>query len=533
MVILKSWSRIFPNNGGVGMGLQTDQSQGLDRPQILRPKVRASSYIIYVDLKDEPDSLLLVHGYSGAYDKISRRAASFIRGLDVTPRHKPLYGEWADSPPFADVGESVAEELLEHLVRRGYLTSLTVEDELSHFKELANSLHKSGARPEYIFMPTYDCNLRCPYCFQDHMRTNENNKHLLRRMSEETVDRIFRAIPDIEEKCGVTPSESFVRDFGFFGGEPFLKANYPIVKRIIESARNLGKASFWAISNATELHEYTDLLGPDLIARLQITLDGPRSLHDTRRVYPDGRGSFEIIASNITMALDRGVAVGIRVNFDRANLPSAPELARTIVDYGWNKYPNFAAYAAPIVASNGKTLAKSTFGSLELFRALTEMRATYPEVGILSRPDDRLVIMAHQVFQSGIQPMFQATFCGAQNGLFIFDSFGDAYACLERTGDRRLRIGHVNEDGAIAINEQIYNMWRTRNVTSNETCSRCRYALSCGGGCAILAEARGAGFNQNHCDGYQARFRSCISDAYTDFRAGKSASVKVSRACHA
>jgi len=499
----------------------------------LNRSVRASSYVIYVDLKDEPDHLLLVHGYSGAYDRVPKTVAQFIRSLDVTPRHKPMFGEWSDRPAFADISKQVTEDLFEHLVRRGYLTALTVDEELSHFKDLANSLHKSGARPEYIFMPTYDCNLRCPYCFQDHMRTDEKNRHLLRRMSEETVDRIFRAIPDIEEQCGFSPTEPFTRDVGFFGGEPFLKANYPIVKMIIDRARALGKASFWAISNATDLHEYADLLGPELIARLQITLDGPQSLHDARRIYPDGKGSFQLIASNITMALERGVAVGVRVNFDRANLPSAPELAQTIINYGWNKFPNFAAYAAPIVASNGKTTQKSTFGSLELFRALTKMRMVHPELGILSRPDDRLVIMAHQVFQTGIQPMFQATFCGAQNGLFIFDSFGDAYACLERTGDRRLRIGHVNEEGVVVINEQIYNMWRTRNVTRNDTCSRCRYALSCGGGCAILAEAHSGGFNQNYCDGYQARFRSCIAEAYSDFRAGKHAAVRVSRACHA
>ena len=501
--------------------------------QQVEDTLRASSYVIFVDLQDDPNHLLLVHGYSGAYDKVTKAVAAFIRSIDAGPRHKPLYGRWLESPAPSGAIETLGDDLIEHLIRRGYLTTLTFEEELAHFKGLAAKIHKTGARPEYIFMPSYDCNLRCSYCFQDHMRTDERYNHLLRGMSENTVDRIFRAIPDIESQCGVQTSASDVRDFGFFGGEPFLKANYSIVKLVIDRARALGKASFWAISNATELHEYADLLGPDLISRLQVTLDGPPTLHDQRRIYPDGKGSFKVIASNITMALQRGVALGIRVNFDRGNVSSAPDLARTIQKFGWDQFPNFSAYAAPVTPSNAKTPASSTFGSLELFRTLTELRVAHPEVAVFSRPDDRLVVMAHQIFSTGAQPMFQATFCGAQNGLFIFDAFGDVYACLERTGDAKQRIGHVSEEGGLAINDQVYQLWRSRNVTSNDVCSACKYALSCGGGCAVLAESRNGGFNMNHCDGYQARFRSCISDAYRIFSTGKPLSAKIIRACHA
>lgn len=477
--------------------------------------------------------MLLVHGFSGAYDKVSKEVAGFIRSLEGSHKHKPLFGEWTEQSIDAGFSSDITENLMELLLKRGYLTELTANEEHEQFKSIANAVHKAGLRPEYIFMPTYDCNLRCAYCFQDHMRTDESNRHLLKRMTTSTVDQIFDAIPRIEQHCGVSDSQSYPRDIGFFGGEPFLRSNYEIVRRIIEMAKALGEASFWAISNATELDTYEDLLGPELISRLQVTLDGPQDEHDIRRIYTDGSGSFNIIASNISMALERGVAVGIRINLDRNNLSRVPRLCQQIVSLGWSEHPNFAAYAAPIVASNENTESGSTFGSLELFRELTEMRKTHPVVGILSRPDDRLVIMAHQIFCSGERPAFQATFCGAQNGLFIFDAFGDVYACLERTGNRQLRIGQMSGRDEILINDPVYKLWRSRNVTSNDTCSKCRYSLYCGGGCAILAEVHNGGFNRNHCDGYQARFRTCVAEAYLDFRAGKLPATRVSRACRA
>jgi uncharacterized protein len=43
----------------------------------------ASSYNIYVDLPDNPEEMLLVHGYSGAYNKVSRHVATYVRSLEV------------------------------------------------------------------------------------------------------------------------------------------------------------------------------------------------------------------------------------------------------------------------------------------------------------------------------------------------------------------------------------------------------------------------------------------------------------------
>jgi len=82
---------------------------------------RTSSYVIYVDIPENDDNILLVHGYNGTYDKVSRAVATYLRSLELT-RSKGAYAETPSSggPP---------EGLIAILRQRGYLTTLTIEEE--------------------------------------------------------------------------------------------------------------------------------------------------------------------------------------------------------------------------------------------------------------------------------------------------------------------------------------------------------------------------------------------------------------------
>lgn len=477
--------------------------------------MRASSYNIYVDLPGNTEEMLLVHGYTGAYDKVSRRTATYIRSLEVGRPPKPLYGHWSPEPIIDDQSAiDLAEDTIFRLKKRGYLTEKSVEEEETFFSKVAIKLHNASSVPGFIFMPTYDCNLRCGYCFQDHMRTNPDFKHLLRTMTRPLVDRLFEAVPKIElHHSG--QEQSSQRNIGFFGGEPMLEKSRPIVEYIMDKAWQLGDATFWAITNGTDLHAYRDLLGPDKIAQIQITLDGPPQEHDKRRIYADGTGSFERIARNITMALDLETQISVRMNIDRNNINHLPDLAEQIISQGWHEYQTFNAYTAPIHAANNHTDIKTTFGSWELDKALTQLREEYPSMKVIGRPDDRIRSQAQAIFYERNAPSLQSTFCGAHSGMYLFDVFGDIYACWERTGDPDIRIGRVKEDGDFTLEEQRNTMWRSRNVTTNPICRKCRYSLHCGGGCAVLAEQHRGEFFTNYCDGFAARFRSSVADAYT------------------
>lgn len=486
-------------------------------------KLRASSYIIFVDLPNTSEEMLLVQGYTGAYDIVSQKVATFIRSLETGKTPRPLYGMWTPAPPINGEVAWPSEQTITLLKRRGYLTEKTVEEEEALFSKVANSLHAAHVRamPGYVLMPTYDCNLRCAYCFQDHMRTNPAYNHLLHGMSKSMINRIVAGMQDIEKNHDIPPPEHYVRSITFFGGEPLLARNRHIIDYIIEKVRSIGNAAFSAISNATELDAYQDLLNPDGIRQIQVTIDGPAVEHDKRRIYADGSGSYERIARNVSMALEQGVQINLRMNIDRNNIQFLPPFAEEILARGWDKYPHFSAYTAPIHAANENVEVKTTFNSWTLDKALNELRLHHPAMQVIRRPDDSLKDMARRLIENQGTPFHHSQFCGAHSSMYVIDPFGDVYACWERTGDKNIRIGSITREGTYEVASQLSQMWRSRNVTTNKICRQCRYALNCGGGCAVLAEGGREGtMFTNHCDGYAARFRASVAEAYLDHVAG-------------
>jgi uncharacterized protein len=498
--------------------------------------MRTSSYLIYVDLPNDQDQMLLVHGYTGAYDKVSKRVATYVRSLETRRAPKPLYGEWTAEPTVDGKAEPPSDETIQVLRRRGYLTDMTLEREEQFFHQVVGKIHDENLKqpPGYLFMPTYNCNLRCAYCFQDHMRTNPLYNHLLRTMSREMVDRIFEGIKKIEERHGIVENGTpRWRGIGFFGGEPLLAASRDIVQYIMEKALSMGKAGFWGVSNATEIDAYQDLLGPDKIARLQVTLDGVPTEHDKRRIYADGSGSWERISKNITMALEHSVYISVRINLDRNNIDQLPLMAQIFEDQGWDKSPYFSAYTAPIHAVNDNVQRTTTMDSWELDQTLKEMQRQMPILAKIIGPDDAIKDRARALFDKpeANVPQLKESFCSAHSSMYIFDAFADIYACWERTGDSNTRIGHIQQDGTLLMNSDLVKMWRDRTVSTNPVCTKCRYALYCGGGCAVLAVGKTGKYHMNFCDGYASRFRASVAEAYVDHASGVAVQAKAARVC--
>jgi uncharacterized protein len=52
--------------------------------------LRTSSYTV-IDLPGNSEELLLVHGYTGSYDRVSRRVTTYVRSLETGRLPKPLY----------------------------------------------------------------------------------------------------------------------------------------------------------------------------------------------------------------------------------------------------------------------------------------------------------------------------------------------------------------------------------------------------------------------------------------------------------
>ncbi len=478
--------------------------------------LRTSHFTIYVDLPNDNDHVLLIHGYTGAYDLVLRQVADYLKALSKAQTKRQRFGKVA--PP--------SENTINILTRRGYLTQMTIEEEQEYFTQLVNIIHKKhlSRPPSFIIVPNYDCNLRCPYCYQSYMRDNSQYKYLIHRMSTEMIDHIFLAMDKLEERhLSNFEDSSIPREIGFYGGEPLLKDNKSVIQYIVQKAHNQDvNTSFWAVTNGTNLKYYEDVLGPNQISTLQITLDGPPQVHDMRRFYPNGEGSFEQIASNISLALKKGVVIRLRVNVDKTNIDHLQKLAKEITQRGWDQYSNFSAYSATVDAINSTTNPKFGLSSGELERSIMNLRKEYPEMQVIDYPHHGLMNQVRSIFNNKTFPNFRSSYCKAHTGMYIFDSFGDIYSCWEHAGDKRFRIGYISQDKNLKFSP-LLKMWQNRTVVVNPQCKRCPYALYCGGGCAVKA-ARHAGtydngisFKQNFCDGFANEFRRAAVNAFQEY----------------
>jgi uncharacterized protein len=176
-------------------------------------------------------------------------------------------------------------------------------------------------------LTTTACNLACPYCFQN-AAPPQRGAVAPRGIASAVLD---------EPTIGATVSFAVERmaELGatrlrllLFGGEPLLNRAgcLAVLRRCAELVPTTGSM----ISNGT-------LLSGPLAAQLesaglravQITLDGPRAMHDAVRATRAGRGTFDAILANVAAAQDTtGLDFTLRINLTARVLPAIGEVLR-------------------------------------------------------------------------------------------------------------------------------------------------------------------------------------------------------------
>lgn len=173
---------------------------------------------------------------------------------------------------------------------------------------------------QMTFEVTENCNLRCKYCVYNGHYPNWRDLSGM-NMDFETakkgLDYVFSFIKGRKER------KFFL---GFYGGEPLLK--FKTIKKIVEYAKKL--LSGWDLlfsmtSNLTLLDDsiLDFLIENDFV--LTVSLDGRKENHDAKRVFKDGRGTFDTVFKNLERIAARGKEYfEKRVNFSAVYSPDLP-----------------------------------------------------------------------------------------------------------------------------------------------------------------------------------------------------------------
>ena len=143
---------------------------------------------------------------------------------------------------------------------------------------------------------TERCNLRCRHCYQEGRQVEEMPLAAVSRVIAEAAGMIrdWQEAYDLE----------FAPSFNVTGGEPFLRADFfAILELMIEAG-----FACYVLSNGTLITPDRARILADLgVARVQVSLEGPESVHDAVR----GPGSFAASFYGIRNLLAAGVPVSL------------------------------------------------------------------------------------------------------------------------------------------------------------------------------------------------------------------------------
>lgn len=231
---------------------------------------------------------------------------------------------------------STAGESLSRLYEGGFIVEAGVRESKT-LKAMWYEAVNADKPPMLTIAPTMNCNFGCDYCFETHARG---------QMSPAVRAALIELIETELAAAGPTRLE-----VTWFGGEPLM--GLPVILDLSDRFDGLvekGVLTGWEATMITNGLLATPKTMAKLenrnIASLQVTIDGPRELHDQRRILKrGGKPTFDIICANLR-ALPGIFALTIRVNVDRRNRDELERLADQLKAEGVLDRPRTSIYLA-------------------------------------------------------------------------------------------------------------------------------------------------------------------------------------------
>lgn len=328
-------------------------------------------------------------------------------------------------------------------------------DEIAFFRYYVNKLkYTTNDVIDATVLVTYKCNMSCVYCYEEGVKEKKGTV-----LDEETCNRIIRWLEAFASRKKV--NEIFV---DFYGGEPLL--NLPIMKYFMKRSHENGinKYEFSAVTNATLLTKrVVDELKPLGFSAAQITLDGPRSVHNERRLFKNQKGTFDIIFSNLLNIVDE-IHVGLSINTDKHNYRHIPVLLDLLDQHGLKNKIVLAFNIVQRAPKEQEHCMKYIFSDAELSESQVELYKYAIDNGFS---------VEHRII-SGV--------CRSQHEYSVVtDPVGDIYPCPATVGIDAFCAGNVTD----SFNE-FYKKWGQivgAEHWNNEICIQCPYLPICLGGC--------------------------------------------------
>ena len=344
----------------------------------------------------------------------------------------------------------------------------------------------------FILMPTPACNMGCHYCGQTH-----SGRSLKARYADLVVPRISAAIAEPVTR---------VVNVNWFGGEPLLAQQeiFAISAILIPKARKHNVTyqsqltTNGSLFTTSLLRELTTAAG---VTRIDVTVDGPKAIHDASRKMKNGSSTYDRILTGVKSALGQPWAADcefvIRTNVTMESLPHVTEYLQDLAARGLTGPNGPSLQIAPVhkwgVGTDAYELSVAAFAAAEIgwFNLAVDLDLNFwPLPGLAAEP------------------------CSAgQRGAETIDPQGLVYDCpelpLRQSGPVFVPLSRrpAEPAGARPIGALMSDMtWST--AIGTPPCRSCSLLPVCGGACA-LSRATG----QAECPSMKHNFRERIDVA--------------------
>ncbi len=462
--------------------------------------MRFSSYTIISEPLPKGGYALL-NGLTGAVDLVSEDIAEIIIDTINNSGQKTAFISTGLLPP----------ETMEAFKERGHITELSPDTERSCLSEIASVLHEHEAKnPRFVIVPNMDCNYRCTYCFEQSLQKSLD-RYQKSVMDFDQIGKVYNSIKGIQERTGSKGGEIIL-----YGGEPLDAKNMDIVNGIINH-KDAKDFKFFAVTNGHDLDKFIFILGHDKLGMIQVSIDGPKQIHDKRRISRQGDSSFDKIVSNIRKVTSQTDAkINLRVHLDSTNLDSFEELLDTFVREGWVNHERILIYLSIVYRKNDQGAVQPVLDIVPIIKRLEHVTAQYSNIFIGASQTNADSLLTNSL-DMGKPYRLRTAYCSANSGMYVFLPDGYVYSCWESIGKECSKIGHYMTDEGLVLDKKACDKWTRRSVASIPECLDCPYCLVCAGGCSQYAEYNSGSVMRPFCDNFQQTYPGVLARSVEHF----------------
>lgn len=336
-----------------------------------------------------------------------------------------------------------------------YNGGMIVDDEVDEYQNLVQEYEKEvfeSSAYSLTLLPSLDCNLRCWYCYEKHIKGSHLNPDI--------QDKIVKHVEVVFEKN----TSLKCLNVEMFGGEPLLYFDselYPVLKRIKDHMTLLNKyVNFFFITNGVCITDSNIQKFSDLNASFQISIDGYKITHDKVKFLKGEGGTYDHVINTIHLIVkhDTFMSVNLRINYNDETLEHLPEIIKDLQGIDRNRI-RIHLERVWQTTSKGKCTSDKLMGVINEF--------------ILNGFDVSYMNLSRRSYSCKASKTMQA----------VISYDGSVYKCTGRDFTKDRQEGILDENGNITWDKEKYKKRISIRTFDNPQCKSCKLLPLCWGPC--------------------------------------------------